>query len=365
MLGRFHLRYATSQDAERCQQIARQHRQWLPFVMLPQLRESASKREMLVGVLDNQIVGFSRYHQCRDGFTTLYDLAVDNAVQGMGIGRALLHATPAPIRLKCTSDNPANSFYEHSGMAMADTETTRTGRLLNRYQMLRPVLLVAGRNAKFAEIAQKSGMSYGARDDYKPSAWPFMLDINWRDYDFPAYLELLRQQRPAMAMVPDYEKSNKQRLYQQIRAVKQTGVLRVLVCPKFVGAVAHIPSWCIVAVSVFSGYAGFEPDPRELVGRRLHLLGGGVADWWRCMDKYHASQVVSMDGSMFTIWADYGRYWSDGRQVEVPYHEWKERGAGKNYELAVCSGQNIVRETANRKPVLIADLPLFQGEMQS
>lgn len=127
------IRYAADTDLERCQQIARQHAKWLPFVMRAQLADRAARRELFVAEVDGQVLGFASWHARRDGWNVVYDLAVDRDYQGQGIGRALLYAVPRPVRLKVTEDNPANAFYRNSGMALVGQETGRK-RALNVWE---------------------------------------------------------------------------------------------------------------------------------------------------------------------------------------------------------------------------------------
>lgn len=358
-----HIRHATPEDIADCQQITRLPgvRDYLPFVMRAQLADAAGRGSLLVAEdADGVVVGFVHYRTRRDGWSVVYDLAVNPAAQGQGVGRALLYAVPAPVRLKCTADNPANRFYANAGMTLAASETAKSGRALNVYEAQRWTILVKGRNVRLPEIARRGGMAYGVRNDYRPDAWPFMLDIEWKDYDWPEYMAMVRRFHPVMAMAADYTVPGQRALMlAQVADLRAAGVLRVLACPKFAGAVADIPDDCIVAVSVKSGYAGYEPAPKELAGRRVHLLGGSVEDQLRCIDKYHAATVGSTDGNMFTIWANYGRYWGGTAQQEVPPHVWARWRPGKNYRLMRYSARQITRTLATYTPRQVEDMPLF------
>src|ERR1700690_3394635 len=92
------IRYATEGDIERCKSIASQFPLELPFINRAQFQQSVNKQELFVAY-DAEIVGFIRWHACRDGWSTVYDLAVDKDFQDKGIGRMLLYAVPCPIRL--------------------------------------------------------------------------------------------------------------------------------------------------------------------------------------------------------------------------------------------------------------------------
>jgi ribosomal protein S18 acetylase RimI-like enzyme len=348
------IRRAVSNDLPAVQAIARQWPTELAFVRRASLERGLSERSLYVAEADQQVVGFVLFHARRDGWQTIYDIATHRDYLGQGVGRALLYAVPCPIRLKCTVDNVAgNRFYFSAGMQVARVEQGRK-RTLNVWEMRRLVVLVKGRNEHIPTVARRAGMAYGVRNDYKPSARIDMLDIHWDRYDWREYMQLVQTHRPTIAMCADYEHPDQRRqLYQQIRDLKAAGVIRILVCPKFAGATAHVPSWVTLAISVVSEYAGFEPDPREVVGRRLHLLGGAPDDQLRCIDKYHQARVISVDGSSFTRWAQWGDIWDDGRRATPKW-------TGNYWDRVLQSAVNIQRRISQYEPRAVEDMPLFR-----
>lgn len=336
------IRHASLEDIPTIKRIAYQYRQELGFVNRAALVEAVARRELYVCELpDSTLAGFVHWHARRDGWHTIYEIAVDKAHAGRGIGRALLYAVPTPIRLKCTVDNEAgNRFYAGAGLVLAGVEPGRK-RALNVWELPILSILVKGNNRQMPEVARASGMAYGTRHIEAPRDWPLMVDIHWRDYDWQDYMHKIAEWRPVMAMVPDYEyPSQRRQLYQQIRDLKAAGVLRIMVCPKFSGAVAHIPSWCIVAVSVPSSYAGFVPVFSELTGRRVHLLGGSPHKQIKTIIEFVGAgiQIVSTDGNAHTNAAKHGEWWDGVR--------WQNVGVGKvvpYYEICAQSGGNIRR----------------------
>lgn len=119
------VRMAVESDIPRIKQIANQYKNELGYVMYPSLREGIAKRELHIAEYGQHAVGFVRWHRCRDGWSTIYEIAVDKEHKGSHVGSALLCAVPAPIRLKCTVDNSANTFYEHEGFKFVETQTGR------------------------------------------------------------------------------------------------------------------------------------------------------------------------------------------------------------------------------------------------
>src|SRR5690606_2799107 len=137
------------------------------------------------------------------------------------------------------------------------------------------------------------------------------------------------------------------------RQLVERGVERVMVCPKFPGAVSHIPAWCLVAVSVPTKYAGFLPSPDELRGRRVHLLGGSPQAQMRMAREYAGQGIVvsSEDGNMPAKVARFGDVWAAGkwREVHIPDGDHME----PVFEMSTA---NIMAAWRERQP---AQLPLF------
>ncbi len=272
------IRKANASDLDAIKCIADANRNELGFVMRPALTEAQARGELLVAERGDAVVGFVNYRtlsRVRRGWHTVYEICVTGGWRGQGIGAELLDAVPRPVRLKCPVDLPANGFYRVYGMHNVWTEQPDGRRALNVWQTQPDVIYCAGGNREFARIAVEAGMLYGTRHDDTPAYKPYMLDINWKRYDWRDYLDKVGRWQPHIAMVPDYEHEwQRGRMVRMACQLVERGVERVMVCPKFAGAVSHIPDWCLVAISVPSGYAGFLPDPAELTGRRVHLLGG-------------------------------------------------------------------------------------------
>jgi hypothetical protein len=219
------------------------------------------------------------------------------------------------------------------------------------------------------KVTQRSGMAYGIRHDYTPYAPVHMLDFNFKRYErlgpdqktayFAEYLSKVEAYKPALAMVPDYFATTpKTVMLAQADAVKAAGARDVMVCPKWHGAVADIPAWCIVAISVpAESYAGFLPQSHEVIGRRLHLLGGQPdQQLYLTRVRYKQAHVISADGNKLALKAAKGQWWS-ARQadwIQAPHRRYP------TIVLKMASAINIVRylnrlESAIRygKPVLM------------
>lgn len=125
------IRFAVEADLPAVKSIANQYRDELGYVMMPALRESMARRNLLVAELNNQIIGFVNYRACRDGWQTIYEIAVHRDWTGGKVGSGLLAAVPRPIRLKCVLSNmKANQFYSKQGFDPVGIEQGKKRRLL-------------------------------------------------------------------------------------------------------------------------------------------------------------------------------------------------------------------------------------------
>jgi hypothetical protein len=169
-----------------------------------------------------------------------------------------------------------------------------------------------------------------------------MLDVNWKKYDWHQFLQKVDLYCPAQAMVPDYEEpADYQRIQNQAVELRNHGVLRVTVCPKFDGAIADIPRWCIVAISVPSGYAGFLPkDFGEFTGRKVHLLGGSTKQHIDLIQKINGAggHVISADGSQHTMSKKSNQVYAFGGWRQIKPHEKVDL-----YGQMAYSARNIAR----------------------
>jgi len=205
------------------------------------------------------------------------------------------------------------------------------------------VIFCSGGNKSFARIALAEGFRYGLRSDYVPYWKPYMVDINWKSYDWKEYLDKLTRWQPVMAMIPDYEAPEQQgSIVARAMQLVAMGIERVMVCPKFAGAIFDIPDWCVVAVSVPSRYSGYLPSIKELAGRRVHLLGGSPRDQGDLIRYYggHGIDVMSVDVNMHLKAAMHGTFYS-GRK-------WRNLGAGAmtSEDAFRLSCQGIIRALA-------------------
>lgn len=364
------IRQAVGSDFPTIRVLADEHKHELGWINSPTLRGSMARRELFVADEDGVVCGFVRWHARQDGWNTLYELVVSAQHRCRGVGRMLLYAVPCPVRLRCPVDLPANAFYQASGMILEGREPGKK-RELNVWVRRVLAVIVRGGNPVVPGICRSSGQAYGVQKEtaYAP---PFMIDIEWEPFDWPLqasrgvsreqylrdaeaawikYQKRVQELHPVMAMVADYmEPEQKPMLDRQIADLRADGVLRVLVCPKFHGAIRDIPEDCIVAVSLRTRgklakgkknkFAGFMPNWMELVGRKVHLLGGAPALQKKTIAELQGigATVISVDGNAHLGAAATGSVYADGK--------WRRKDGEKVTLLPtqVQSSQNITKE---------------------
>lgn len=375
----FSIRKGVKADIDACDHIARVQEKLHPS-SLGWVRKDEYKT-FHVALFGDQIVGFVIYQTMKrgldEGWQVIKALAVDPAVERIGVGRNLLYSVECPVKLRCPQFvngefNSANNFYQNAGMRCNAIEAHYRGgekrgqkrdNPLNVWELPILPIFVMGSNKEIPEAARLSGWAYGTREIEPPADWAYQVDIDlnkakgdWRTYNWDNYLDKIRLWKPLAALVVDYfEPEQKDTMLRQIEDLKQLGVMRVLVCPKFDGAVADIPADCIVALSIPSRYAGFMPSAREISGRKVHFLGGSPVQWFGSNSgrfnrpkvgliswaKGAGATVISVDGNSHEASAQTGTYWHNGRQTRPTDGTlWTH---GDRFNTMVFSGKEILK----------------------
>lgn len=114
------IEHATGDDVLAIERIARAYSQELGWVRRVALQEALAHSTLLVARWSGTVAGYCEYRVRRDGWRTIYSVAVQ--AQGLGIGRALVDAVGAPVRLKCPVDSAANGFYRAMRFTLVATE---------------------------------------------------------------------------------------------------------------------------------------------------------------------------------------------------------------------------------------------------
>ena len=128
------IEFASEHDIPGIKRIAdiRANKRYLGWTNRAILGESIKKSELHVAQLDGTVIGFIRWHRRKDGWTTVYELCVDEPYRKQGIGQQLMCVTgTGPVKLKCHSSNPAIHFYKRLSFKVISTEVTKGGKQLD------------------------------------------------------------------------------------------------------------------------------------------------------------------------------------------------------------------------------------------
>lgn len=225
--------------------------------------------------------------------------------------------------------------------------------------MMPTIVYCANGNERFARIAIEAGYRYGAQLPGTVYLSVWFADQDWKKPNREGYMAALAEHRPEMATVLDWERD--EQLPEVLDWAEEAAqyVNRVLIIPKVMGGIAHLPrringTDVVLAYSVPTRYGGTQLPLWEFRGWPMHLLGGSPQ---RQMNVWqHLSciaEVVSVDGNyankMATKWNQFwmpgnarfaqNRYWP--RLREADGQDW---GEDAPYEAFRRSCQNIVAE---------------------
>lgn len=104
-------------DFKAIKKIANQRREFLPALMIYNLKDGFKTNSLYIAKLNEDVVGFIRWHPRKDGSQTIHEIAVDRNFNGLGIGKKLFNLVPTPIQLKVTEDNhSAIEFYKKQNL---------------------------------------------------------------------------------------------------------------------------------------------------------------------------------------------------------------------------------------------------------
>jgi hypothetical protein len=219
----------------------------------------------------------------------------------------------------------------------------------------RPRLIYcAGGNRQFMEIAVSHGFLPGARLPdtvyFRPLAFA---DQDWRAPNRGRYMAALREERPVMASVLDWERE--EQLSEVLEWAEEAApyVEQVMVIPKVVGGIERLPRE-VGGRQVVLGYSvptkhGATPVPFwEFGGWPVHLLGGSphrqMREW--CYLSC-CSEVVSADGNMAQKMAvQRAAYWATERGVKGNWHQLKDGEGDAPVRAFRRSCENIIQAWA-------------------
>jgi hypothetical protein len=217
------------------------------------------------------------------------------------------------------------------------------------------LIFCGGNSPRFAEIAINAGYHYGARLPCNTYGPVWFADQNWKNPDRIAYMLALKEHRPYMASVLDWEKPEQRiEIFGWARQASDY-VDVVMIIPKVSGTISSIPrkignAEVRLGFSVPTKHGGTMLPLAEFVGWPVHLLGGSPGAQMRIAQYL---DVRSADGNMTMKMANRGLYWKKGKRafsnswvslLEADGKRWDGDG---NYEAFRRSCENIKSAWAN------------------
>lgn len=162
------------------------------------------------------------------------------------------------------------------------------------------LIYCADGNARYAEIAINAGFLYGAQVPNTVYFDPYFVDQDWKNPDLDRYAEAVKNHRPFMASVLDWE--SQPQLPEVLRWAETIApvVEVIMIIPKVVGGIDQIPEQ-IAGKSVRLGYSvptkfgGTGVPIWEFKRRPTHLLGGSPQ---KQRELTYYLNVISVDGNM-------------------------------------------------------------------
>lgn len=125
---------AQEDNIDAIKRIANCYKQELGFVNRTALLTAVQEHRLLVVWANHQIIGFCHFYRRRDGWYTIYEIAVSPDWRRRGIGGLLINnvhtLSTMGIRLKCTKENDANKFYASIGLQQVREEMGKKRPLL-------------------------------------------------------------------------------------------------------------------------------------------------------------------------------------------------------------------------------------------
>lgn len=156
----------------------------------------------------------------------------------------------------------------------------------------------------------------------------YFCDQDWKQPNRTRYMDALARHRPTMATVLDLEQLEQRDEVLSWAEEAAQYVSRVLIIPKYSGAVDGLPrrigtADVILAYSVPTKFGGTEVPVWEFDGWPVHLLGGSPHAQMR-LTRY--MDVVSADGNMSNKMAHAGRFWSATKGPKGHWRNLREIG---------------------------------------
>lgn len=308
------------------------------------LHDSSERGELML--VDG---GMCHWHLRRDGQLTIREIISTRRGAGSQMLNRLCWIPGATsLYAKCPSNLDANEWYSRRGFVLESIEITKTGRRLQCWRLPlfdrwkpntqhRELIFVADGNMRFADLALDSGWLYGARLPATVYRRPYMVDQDWRDPDRNSYMAALKEYRPWMATVLDWE--HDEQLPEVLEWANEAAqyVQVVIIIPKVHGGIAKLPRSVHgkpvrLGYSVPTSLAGTYVPIVEFQGWPVHLLGGSPSEAMRLA---RLMNVRSMDTNYHHKLAMTGNYFFPAGAQGAKNRTWPTLGEVGGWDIDV------------------------------
>lgn len=142
------------------------------------------------------------------------------------------------------------------------------------------LIYCAARNQRFADIALRHGLKYGAQLPATVYHAPYFIDQNWRNPVRASYMTALAEHRPALATVLDWEREEQfDEVLSWAEEAAQYVTDSVIIIPKVNSGISRLPrtmggKQVRLGYSVPTKFAATAVPQWEFAGWPVHLLGG-------------------------------------------------------------------------------------------
>lgn len=188
------------------------------------------------------------------------------------------------------------------------------------------LIYCADGNPRFAKIALEQGFLYGAQLPNTIYEKPYFVDQNWRNPDREKYMAALKQYKPALATVLDWERDEQlPEVLSWANEAAQYISEAVIVIPKVQGGIGQLPreiggKQLRLGYSIPTSFAGTELPVWDFKGWPVHLLGGSPSKQLKLTNYL---DVQSADGNYSTLMAiRYGQFYANNKQGHGKMPEW-------------------------------------------
>lgn len=227
------------------------------------------------------------------------------------------------------------------------------------------LIYCASGNPRFAEIAIRTGFTYGAQMPGSVYFKPDFVDQDWKKPNRAIYMQVLAQWKPRMATVLDWEREEQlDEVLSWAEEAAQYVTETVILIPKVHSGIARLPRMIggkevRLGYSVPTKYGATQVMAWEFSGWPVHLLGGAPHIQHQ-IGAYISRE--SLDCSYIRLIADYGQWFIGKKLRTVKKLSYYIKDGSYLAFFASCHNMNVLWEKTNMP--YIDRVEYVEGEYQ-